>query len=37
MARSVIVAQNGQIQVKSHPGIGTCFTIRIYKQVVIGQ
>ncbi len=34
MARSVIVAQNGQIQVKSHPGIGTCFTIRIYKQVV---
>ncbi|MBC8570876.1 sensor histidine kinase [Zongyangia hominis] len=34
MARSIFVSQHGNVQVKSQPGLGTCFTIRMYKQVI---
>lgn len=34
MARSILLSQRGSVQVKSQPGIGTCFTVRFYKQVI---
>jgi signal transduction histidine kinase len=34
MAHSIIRKQNGDIQVTSKPGKGTCFQIKFYKQVI---
>jgi signal transduction histidine kinase len=34
MAHSIIRKQNGDIQVTSKPGNGTCFQIKFYKQVI---
>jgi signal transduction histidine kinase len=34
MAYSIIKSQQGDIEVKSQPGVGTTFTIKFYKQVI---
>ena len=34
MAYSIITSQQGDIEVKSQPGVGTTFTIKFYKQVI---
>ena len=34
MAYSIITSQQGDIEVKSQPGLGTTFPIKFYKQVI---